>query len=152
MITPPTDIFWTVRVEDEAAEFVTSTLSLSSMADIKEVVLISDDFNNDIQANITLDDTIQAIASHIESPTIEKTAINPLYWPSSREVIDSVMEGEADSETVAFVGMDGSPFTMKLVDVSIDDRLVIDGKISCKPFELPSYSEIVKNQAELKLQ
>lgn len=151
MITPPTDIFWMVRVEGEAAESVANTLSPSSMSDIKEIVLISDDFNNDIQATITLEEALSVMKAELPTEIIEHSMINPLYVPSSSQQIDDVMDGATGGESMQFIGMDGNPFTMKSVDVTLEDRQIIKGTISCKPFELPSYNEIIRNQAKVKL-
>ena len=152
MITVPTDCSWLLRVEGEAAEYVTSTLSLGAMNDIKEVVLISDEYSNDIQATISLMETVGHMTAHLDGEVNEKTTVNPLYVPSTAEQIDTVMEGSPGSEMVAFTGMDGSPYTIQMVTVCIGERNVISGKLSCHPFELPSYNEIIRNQANVRLQ
>lgn len=153
MITPPTDFYWVVRVEGDAAEVVAMTLSASTMADIHEAVLISDDFANDIEATISLDDTVEYLKSLMPTDDlIEMSDVNPLYVPSTPEQLDSVLEGDSRSENLAFTGMDGSPFTLKMVEVSdTADNHIIQGKLSCRPFDLPTYSEIVKSQASLRL-
>jgi len=154
MITPPTSCFWMVRVEGDAAEFVAHTLSTSTMSDIHEAVLISEDFQSDIQGTISMDEMVEYLKQSMpnESNLVELSDVNPLYMPATPEQLDNVLEGDGRSESLSFTGMDGSPFTLKMVEVSDGENDIIQGKLTCRPFDLPSYSEILKGQKEVRMQ
>lgn len=152
ILSPPTDCYYMVHASGEAAEFVASTLSASTIFDIKEAVLISVDFTNDIQATVSLDATIELVKQQLGGlALIECEYVNPLFTPSSPEELDMVLDGDIRSDGVAFVGPDGNPFMLKMLDVSADNREIMRAKLSCKPFELPSYGEIMLDHANLKL-
>jgi len=152
MINPPTECFFTMYLEGEAAEFVAATCSESVTSDIKEAILISQDFSNDISATISLDSTVERVKESLAGmELIEHEYINPLYTASTPEQLDTVLEGDVTSEQIAFTGADGNPFTMKMVEVINDNRDLVQAKLSCKPFELPSYNEIMHEHANLKL-
>jgi hypothetical protein len=154
MIIPPTSCFYVIRAEGEAAEYITATLSTGVITDILTAVLVSTDFSNDMQASIGLDNTLTALKNQLLEPNLIRHEVhNPLYIPSSQADIDDALDGcDFETEGFRFVGMDGSPFTMKTVSISDEDHAVIEGKISCRPFELPSYSDIILGQKAEKLQ
>ena len=152
MINPPTECFYMMQLDGEAAEFAASTLSSSTTNDIKEAVLISSDFAHDIQALASLDEVLRLVEDKLDGlPLIKHEYTNPLYMPSTPDEIDSVFDGDIRSETMAFVGADGNPFTMKMIDVSTDERELVKARLTCKPFELPSYSEIIQEHKNLRL-
>lgn len=151
MITPPTDCFYVIQVKGEAAEFIASTLSPQVIADIQEAVLISENFSNDVQANVSMDATLAVVKQQLHELTTELTEHNPLYVPCSATELDDVLEGDMKTDSLRFTGMDGSPFTMRTVSVLTAAEHVIEGSVSCRPFNLPSYSDIIKAQDNFKL-
>lgn len=152
MIIPPTDCFWMVRVEGDAAEFVAHALSTSSMCDIHEAVLISQDYKDDISGTNSMDEFVEYLKQSLpHEELVEMTNFNPLYVPSTPAQLDEVLDGDYKSETVAFTGMDGSPFTMKTIGISFDGQNIIQGKLACRPFDLPSYSDILQGQKNVRL-
>jgi hypothetical protein len=152
MITPPTECFYMVNMQGEAAELVTAKFSPGSMGDIMEAVLVSEDFNNDIQATIGLDMTIATMKKQlIESVVIESSDFNPLYKPSTPEELDDALDGEDQSETFRFISMDGNPFMMKSTRLLHGEQEILMGHVSCHPFDLPSYSDIIAGQKAIKL-
>ena len=147
MITPPTSCFYVLRVEGEAAEFVTSLVSEGAIADIREAVLISKDYSNDIQATLSMDAAVKSIAAHLVEANLLTTAcFNPLYIPSSPAAIDEMLDLESQSEGIRFKGMNGSPFIIKTLSITLDDKNVINGQLECNPFELPNYTDIIQGQ------
>ena len=153
MINPPTDCFYTIQLMGEAAELVTSTVSPGSIADIKEAILISDDFTSDIEAINKLDVAMTKMRSGlVDQDLTELTSINPFYVPSTPAQLNSMLDGDIKSETYHFVGMDGNPFTLKTVIViSSEEEGVMAGRVLCKPFELPPFCDIIAEQANIKL-
>lgn len=152
MITPPTDCFYIVRAEGEAVEHIMASLSMSAMADITVAVLISKDFSDDMSATIELDQTVEALKSTLGNNLIERVVHNPLYFPSSQDDIDEVLDGEIGSDNFSFVGLDGNPYTLKTVNVAVGELGLIEAKVACKPFDLPCYAEIVAAQGAVRLQ
>jgi hypothetical protein len=153
MITPPTECFYMIQAQGEAAEIIAAKLSLGSMSDIMEAVLVSEDYNNDIQATIGLDSTIASMKQElVETQVVESTDFNPLYKPSTQDEIDEVLDGEdSKTETFRFVGMYGNPFMLKSTRLLQGEDEIITGHVSCRPFDLPSYSDIVAGQATMRL-
>lgn len=152
MITIPTECFYVIKTSNEAANLVTSILSKHASKDIETVYLTSDNFSNDIAATVDFNETILAIKENLnDNKLFEESELNPLYIPSTREIIDEVLDGEIKSDFYNFTGMDGSPFTLKMTCINKDDKDIISGKVACLPFHLPSYTDIFLAQ-KTKLQ
>lgn len=152
MITPPTDFFYVIQATGEAAEAVAATLSPAITSDIREVVLISDDFTNDIQATNGLDETLKAMREGLLDQNLtEETDLNPLYKPSTQAELDAVLDPEPRSENYRFIGMNSNPFIMKATRISAGDEYVLLGHVSCRPFELPSYNDIIEAQTNVRI-
>ena len=151
MITPPTDSFYVIRAEGDAAELIASTLSMGAMNDIRAVVLLSADFKSDIQATCAMDKAVNTVRSALLSPiSLEKIKHNPLYIPSTPQDVDDLME-VTKADRVKFVGMGGNPFIIKSVNLEMDDKLLIEASTNCHPFDLPAYAEIVKLHTDIRL-
>ena len=152
MIIPPTDFFYVVQASGEAAEVVAATLSEGSVNDITEVVLISDDFTDDIQATHGLDQTLENVKKNLlDQDLTEETDHNPLYKPSTQDELDAVLDAEPRSENYRFIGMNNNPFIMKATRICSGDHDVLLGHVSCKPFELPSYGDIMAARANVRI-
>lgn len=152
MITPPTDSYFMLHLSDEAAEFAASVLSLSAMNDIREAVLVSIDFESDIEAGCAFDDTVHVLKDGILQDTIEYETFNPIWLPSTPEELEGAFDSdEGKTDTVNFTAVDGSPFTMKLTTIAVDDREVMTGKLVCKPFEMPSYTDMMQEHRDMKV-
>lgn len=150
MIIPPTDFYYVVRTCGEVAGAIITTLFMNGADDIKEVTLISSDFDNDIEATICLDETIELITDKLVNADL-KTEINhnPLYKPSTREELEQVLDGESNDYN--FIGMQGNPFILRATKISSCEEEILEGHISCKPFELPSYNDISAARANARL-
>lgn len=146
MITPPTKSFFAINISGEAADLVTNMLSPETVSDIREAILVSDDFNEDIEATNRMDATLDKLLLQLGSNICVKTIYNPLYIPSTQDQIDSVLEGDPASENFKFIGMDGNPFIMKSVSITCDNEQVIQARCGCHQFDLPSYSDIIHAQ------
>lgn len=144
MITPPTKSFFVIHVHNEATDMIANRFSPSTAADIRESVLISDDYPEDIQAYNEMDRAVASLQKNLEGNIVINTLHNPLYYPSTQEQIDAVLEGSEEGETFRFVGMDGNPFTMKSVTITLDDEPLIEARVACHQFDLPTYSEIIE--------
>jgi len=152
MISPPTSSYYCIHVRGEAVEFITSTLSPGALADIEEVMLISENFDNDIQATIGMDHTIALLKQQVHTILAEQVTFNPLFIPSSFKDLDAVLDyGDEQTKELKFTGMDGSPFTLKTVSLSEGDQEVLLGLVNCKPFHLPSYGDIIIAQQNERL-
>lgn len=154
MITPPTNSFFAIHVKGEATDHVVSKLSPSTMADIREVILISNDYTSDIQANNDMDIAVNKLQDELgRTGVFKETKMNPLYFPSTQDQVDEMLEGDPAGDSFKFVGMDNNPYTMKSVELSLQgsDALVV-GRIACHEFPLPSYSEIISAQKNVRLQ
>jgi len=150
MITPPTKSFFVIHIAGEAADFITNTFSPEVTSDIREAVLISDDYETDIEAHNRLDDAVNVVRKklrkqHPRGKLAIETKHNPLYVPSTQDELDSVLEGE-ESDNFRFVGFDGNPFTMKSIEIIANNNPIVSARVACHQFDLPSYSEIVNAQ------
>ena len=147
MITPPTKSFFAIHIAGEAADIVMNKLSPETMTDIREAILISDDFNEDIEATNTMDAAVEKLRLQLGDELTVATTHNPLYIPSTQAQLDSVLEGDPSNDNFKFTGMDGNPFTMKSISITRHEEEVITAKVACHQFDLPSYTEILARQA-----
>ncbi len=143
MITAPTDCFYVIQVQGDAAEFVAGTLCADVLNDIRSAVLISADFRSDIQAEVSMDENVAALRRRLGGDVTEVVQRNPLYAPATPDEIDDVLEGDMRSKHLSFSGMDGSPFTLKTISLTSNSEEVLQGRITYKAFDLPSYEDIV---------
>lgn len=152
MIQPDVECFYLLHARGEAAEQVASAFSPASMADISDAILISRDFDTDIEAINELDDLVELMKLRVDDGNlVELETLNPLYFPASTKDIDSVLDDQAgpEGDDFSFVGLDGSPFTVKFVNISRSEQDLITGKVAYKRFDLPSYNEIILDSATL---
>lgn len=152
MITPPTECFYIVYAEGSAIERVMANISKRAAADITLAVLISKDFTDDMTATIELDQAVEQLKSSLNGELIEHVEYNPLYVPSSQDDIDEVLDGDVDSNDFDFIGLDGDPFTLKMMYIASSEVDLIDAKIAYRPFNLPGYEEIIAAQNAVRLQ
>lgn len=132
-----------VKAVDEAAQAVATRISASAASDIIEVILQSTDFEYDVSALLGMDAVInRAVADLHEVAVNEK--FNPMFIPNQLSELDEMLELQMKNDAVRFTGMDGNPFTIKMTDVRRDDEMLIVGKAQYRPFDLPSYSDIVQ--------
>lgn len=145
MIIPPTKSFFAIHISGEATDVVTNKFSPEVTSDIREVILISDDYATDFEAHYSLDTVVEKLRSQIDLPLEEEIKFNPLYSPSTVEEIDRVLEAET-CDNFRFTGFEGNPFTMKSIALSNDDQDLICARVACHQFDLPSYTEIMDSQ------
>lgn len=147
MITPPTKSFFVVRISGGAADFVTNAFAPGVTSDIREAVLISDDYDTDIEAHNSMDDALAVLRKELRRDRVKisiDTKYNPLYVPSTAAELDSVLESADDN--FRFVGFDGNPFTMKSVAITSNGAELATARVACHQFDLPSYAEILEAQ------
>jgi hypothetical protein len=156
MIIPPTKLFFVINTSGDAAEFLISKLSPTTTCDIREATMYSGEYPEDIQASNEMDVLLSSLkadlSENIARPLFTTTQLNPLFIPTTRESIDEVLEGEPESEHFRFNGMDSSPFTIKMIDISQGgEDEIIHAKIACHEFQLPSYRDILEAQKLVRL-
>lgn len=139
-----------VRAVDEAAQHIAAHFSKGAALDITEVTLNSEDFEYDIGALVSLDAVIKQVADGIEGAEV-KEKFNPLFLPQRMEEVDEVLDLQLKNDGVRFTGMDGNPFTIKMVDMRRDEEPLLLGKAQYHPFELPSYTEIVDTHERIHI-
>lgn len=147
MITPPTKSFFVMHISGEAADYITNKFSPEVTSDIREAVLISDDYENDIEATNSMDSAVDVVKKQLKKGRIKmqtETKHNPLYVPSTPEQLENVLEDLGDN--FKFTGFDGNPFTMKSVEITSNDKQLLAARVSCHQFDLPTYSEIISGQ------
>lgn len=149
MITPPTKSFFVIHISGEAADFVTNTFSPEVTSDIREAVLISDDYETDIEAHHRMDDAMSIVTKQLRKGKVKiatETKHNPLYIPSTPEQLESVLECGETEDTMKFIGFDGNPYTMKSVDIIANDKQIVSARVACHQFDMPTYNEIISGQ------
>ncbi|WP_407303478.1 hypothetical protein [Acinetobacter sp.] len=143
MITPTTKSFFVVHIDGDPIDFIMEKLSPSTASDVSSIMLISSDFNSDIEATNMMDVNIDHLVEGLD--TRKEEIFNPLFIPSSVDEIDAVLQCEGE-ENYKFVGFEGNPFIMKNVNVHHGEMNIIEGSVACHAFDLPSYPEIVALQ------
>lgn len=146
----PVPCFFTISAVDEAAHAVMGLLSPSVALDITEVSLRSDDFEHDIGALLEMDRSVEEASLALPKVVVSEN-FNPLFLPVKMEKVDELLDLHAQTDAVRFTGMDGNPFTIKLVNVKRDGSTLITAKVQYHPFDLPSYSEIVEAHERTRL-
>lgn len=149
MIQAPTPAFYVVRASGEAAELITAVFSPGSMGDITDVIVLSDEFSNDIEPINELDESLQTLKSGLSPDLIESCEFNPLYIPMSIDALDDALEVEQKSDSVRFSAMDGNPFAVKIVEFSTQFEPLLTATVSYKQFDLPGYEHIMEKQKTL---
>ena len=149
MINPPTKSFFVIHIAGEAADFITDKFSPGVTSDIREAILISDDYESDIEAHNRFDLALDVVRKQLRKGKIKmqmETKHNPLYIPSTQSELDKVLDTEDADEEIKFVGFEGNPFTMKSVEIVSNNTPIVNARVACHQFDLPPYSEIISGQ------
>lgn len=148
MIIANTPCFYLVRASGEAAESVTSRFSPATASDIETVVLLSTDFDSDIEATQSMDQVLEKVACGMPHFTIleAQEKYNPLYTSNSMGDIDEMLNLDPRTDGYKFTGMDGNPFVFKQVKMFDNEEPVIEAKVQYHSFDLPGYSDITAQQ------
>lgn len=154
MITPPngTPSFYAAILEKPAAEFLVSLLAPQFVrgGDIKEAMITSMDFNNDVEATVELQTAVKEIADnlidfHQEIDTAER--FNPLFLPKTKDLYDLV-EVNDDGEITTIDGFQ-NPFVVMYSKTSIENHPnVIEGRVVYRQFALPPLHESLEAYQE----
>jgi hypothetical protein len=152
MIIAPTSCFFILRAEGEAAAHMMDLMSPSAAADIDAAILVSRDFDSDIAAVHGLDESIAQLRLqmpvHIDRVKIEEK-YNPLYFPGTVDDVDEMLQTNERNDSARFIGMNGSPYVLKTIEIYDGEDSLISGKIEYRPFELPTYNDIVASRSQL---
>lgn len=151
MITAPTQSFYVIRASGEAAELIASVFSPGAMGDITDVIVLSNNFSNDIEPMNEMDASLSTIKEGLSSDIVENVQFNPLYIPMSLDELDDALVIEQKSDSVQFSAMNGNPFAVKIVEISSQDEQLITASVSYQQFDLPGYEQIMHNQKNLVL-
>ena len=150
MIIAPTPCYFLLKAEGDAAAQLVAELSPGTATDIDSVILVSSDFDSDISAVNSMTRSIQHIQDCTQLPATSLTTkeqYNPLYLPGNMEVLDEMLNLDARTDNIRFVGMNGNPYTLKIVEVLNDGDPLITAKLEYRPFDIPAYSDIVTARA-----
>lgn len=152
MIIAPTPCYFVIKAEGEAASHVVSEVSPLVGNDIMTAVLVSADFESDIQAVHYMDTATAHITAQTPAEAIEtKTEYNPLYIPGDMSSVDEMLNLDPRNDGIRFVGMSGNPYLLKTVEVKNGDEQLIVGKVEYRPFDIPGYNEIVESRSSTHL-
>lgn len=146
MIIAPTTCYYVVRAEGETAQQIVAEVSPSVGLDIITAVLVSADYESDIQAVCHMDKSIGHLDKLSYGGLTRNEKFNPLYIPGDMELVDDLLAHDSKGETIRFVGMSANPFLFKTVEVMSGEDQVAIGKVEYRPFEIPGYSEIVESR------
>jgi hypothetical protein len=151
MITAPTNSFYVIRASGEAAELIAAVFSPGAMGDITDVIVLSNEFTNDIEPMNEMDASLATIKEGLGPDVVQNVQFNPLYIPMSLDDLDDALVVEQKSDHVQFSAMNGNPFAVKIVEISNNDEPLITGTVSYQQFDLPGYEMIMTNQKNLVL-
>lgn len=151
MIESPTQSFYIITASGEAAELITATFSIGTMADIVDVIVLSKEFSNDIEPINEMDTTLETIKEGLGSVFVEHVKFNPLFIPMKMSDLDDALEVESKNDNISFMAMNGDPFAIKIVELAANEEPLITATVRYHQFDLPSYEDIMKNQSSLLL-
>lgn len=146
MIQPTAQSFYVIQATGEAAELIASVFSAASMSDIENVTVVSKEYTNDIEPINELDATLETIKEGLGVDLVENVTFNPLYIPSSIDVLHDALDVELKNNHVGFNAMHGNPYAVKIVEINSNETPLIVGSVSYQPFDLPSYEVIMDKQ------
>lgn len=150
MITAPTASFYILKADDEVASSIAAFFSEAAAADITRALVISRDFDSDIEATGALDGTIKVLSSELPSLQLDEK-FNPLYLPTKIEKVDEVIQLESQTGGYTFTEFGGNPYVFKAVEAKREDEPILVGRVQYHPFELPAYMELVDANSEVRL-
>lgn len=141
MITAPTTCYFIIRAEGEAAAHVVSAISPAVSTDIATAILMSADFESDVQAACHMDSATAHIALVAHAEGLETyTKYNPLYMPGSASEMDDMFSPSSNGG-IYFSGMSGNPYLFKTVEVKSGEVELLTAKVEYRPFDIPEYSD-----------
>lgn len=147
MITTSAPAFYLIKTTGEAAELLSSLISPKTMLDIKTAIVVSTEFNNDIEPIHELDSAISTLREGLHSTELEQSEeFNPLYYPSSDERIDDVLEVELKSDRVSFNAMNGNPYHAKRIEIKAGEETTLEAAVIFQQFDLPGYETIMEGR------
>ena len=145
MITTASPAFYFLRINGEAAELLTSLISPKTMLDIKDAVIVSKEFTNEIEPINELDAAINTLKAGLATTDLQVSEeFNPLYYPCSEERIDEALDVELKSDRVSFNAMEGNPFHATRIELSSNGETTIQAGVVFQPFDLPGYESIME--------
>ena len=147
MIDTKQKSFYILNATREAAETLTSIFSSRSLKDVESITVLSKLFDNDIEPINELKTSIECLKTSFSAGYKESGEFNPLYFPSTPDQIDEILEHTGISGSLKFSGMNGNPFAIMSADVKTeDDELLIHSLTCYRPYDLPAYEEIIAGQ------
>lgn len=151
MIQPDTSSYYVIKTDGEAAGAVVAEISPKVGHDILTAILVSADYQSDIQTVNGMDTSLRHIATLTpgsELRTEEK--YNPIYMPGTMEMVDEVLSIEPRENGIRFVGFSGNPFILKTVEVHNGDEQLVVAKVEFRPYDIPGYTELIEARAAMK--
>jgi hypothetical protein len=134
-----------LKTEGETAQQVISEISPSAGVDISSAIMMSADFESDLVAVHSLSAALAHVRSRspVNEQEVTEEKYNPLYVPGSVGELDDVLSLDPRTENIRFVGMGGNPFILKTIEVNDGETPIIAAKVEYRPFDIPTYSELV---------
>jgi hypothetical protein len=151
MITPERCVFL-AHLEGESASLLAEKLSPTAALDIAEITIVSSEFDNDIEGMLYFDERTADLKrlAHVSEEDIREE-INPMYLPVSMKEVDAVLDVDTRRDSYIFDGMDGNPFTIKMMNAGTGDQQTIQARLRYMPFDLPSYMELVEEHGQMSI-
>ncbi len=157
MITPPLSApsFYTAIFEGDAAKFVVGLVaeSFAKNDDIKQVMVTSQDFTNDISAIVELEESTREVVSHlVDADEIIDTVVkyNPLFLPHAESLHD-VVETDEEGDIISVDGF-SNPFSVMTMKHSVPEHPnVVEAKVVYKQFDLPPLINELEGNKEVLL-
>jgi hypothetical protein len=152
MIIAPTPCYFVIKTEGEAASHIVSEVSPLAGNDIITAVLVSADFDSDIQAVHHMDAATAHITSQTPGEGLEtQIEYNPIYLPGEMSAVDEMLNLDPRNDGIRFVGMSGNPYLLKTVVVKSGDEQLVVAKVEYRPFDIPGYNELVEARTKMLL-
>lgn len=154
MITSPTECSYALEITGECAKNFTAIISDRTSDDIENVRVISSEYKYDIEALQDLEGIVEFLQSFSNKKLTKKTLLNPLFFISTEDQIDEVLEVDEDGDTIKFVGMNGNPYIVEHIecsDDSSDSKIpMIQAFVTYMEFEIPPFEKIIQGVKDHK--
>lgn len=143
--------FFAIQIEGQAAEQLAELLSPSVAMDIKLVGVVSETMPSDMHAINEMCRTVAELRKRIDGDTEVSDEFNPLFLPKADELLEAQLDIDARSDGVRFLGMDGNPFVIRKIEVSLNGHKIIDARCGVEQFKLPAYAELMAERQLFQL-
>lgn len=140
----PATCYMIAVINGEAAGSFVERISPASASDIAQAKIVSGEFSTDIEGIHYMDKASKKLAriTGLNSSKVREE-YNPLYLPGEKKQLQELILDDPETGALEIDGLDGSPYTIKLIDIKRgSDEVQV--KLKYQPFNLLDYLDSIE--------